>query len=162
MRSTSLFTLKRIGLRMSTTLSSEDICLYEYMESIGGRNFEMQARTVKWGGQKCCCDHKIWLVGEKKNIVGHVPQNISKTCSMFLKVPNISIEVQILGKRLNHGGGPSLPSVHGKFLNAWNKYLENRSVLSFFLLQFLKMLNCPLIAEKKRPNLLFCTESDVR
>ena len=25
---------------------------------------------------------------EKETIVGHVPQNISKTCSMFLKVPN--------------------------------------------------------------------------
>ena len=32
--------------------------------------------------------------------VVHVPQNISKTCSMFLKVPNTSIEVQVVGKRL--------------------------------------------------------------
>ena len=154
MRWTSLFTSKRIGLRMSATLSPE--------ESVGGGNVEMQARTGKWGGQKCCCNHMIWLVGEKKTIVGHVPQNISKTCSMFLKVPNISIKVQILGKRLNHGGGYSLPSLHGTFLNAWNKYLKNRSTLSFFLLQFLKMLDCPLIAEKKRPNLLFRAESNVR
>ena len=42
---------------------------------------------------------------KKETIVGHVPQNISKTCSMFLKVPNTSIEVQVVGKRLNRGGG---------------------------------------------------------
>ena len=30
---------------------------------------------------------------EKETTVGHVPQNISKTCLMFLKAPNISIEV---------------------------------------------------------------------
>ena len=40
---------------------------------------------------------------EKETIVRHVPQNISKTCSMFLKVPNTSIEVQVVGKRLNRG-----------------------------------------------------------
>ena len=45
---------------------------------------------------------------EKETIVGHVSQNISKTCSMFLKVPNTSIEVQVVGKRLNRGGGYSL------------------------------------------------------
>ena len=42
---------------------------------------------------------------KKETIVGHVPQNISKTCSMFLKVLNTSIEVQVVGKRLNRGGG---------------------------------------------------------
>ena len=41
---------------------------------------------------------------EKEAIVGHVAQNISKTCSMFLKVPNISIDVQVIGKGLNPGG----------------------------------------------------------
>ena len=45
---------------------------------------------------------------EKEIVVGHVPQNISKTCSMFLKVPNTSIEVQDVGKRLNSGGGYGL------------------------------------------------------
>ena len=78
------------------------LCLYEYMKSFGRRKVEMQARTVKWGGQKCCRDHKIWLVGEK-TIVVHVPQNSSKSCSMFLKVPNTSIKVQVIGKRLNRG-----------------------------------------------------------
>ena len=34
---------------------------------------------------------------EKETIVGHVPQNISKTCSMFLNVPNTLIEVQVVG-----------------------------------------------------------------
>ena len=45
---------------------------------------------------------------EKETIVGHVPQNISKTCSMFLKVPSTSIEVQVVGKKLNRGGGYGL------------------------------------------------------
>ena len=42
---------------------------------------------------------------EEKTIVGHVPQNISKTCLVFLKVPNTSVEVQVVVKRLNSGGG---------------------------------------------------------
>ena len=40
---------------------------------------------------------------EKKNIIGHVPQNISKIWSMFLKVLNTSIEVQVVGNKLNRG-----------------------------------------------------------
>ena len=43
-----------------------------------------------------------------RGIVGHVSQNISKTCSMFLKVRNPSIEVQVVGKKLNCGGGYGL------------------------------------------------------
>ena len=35
---------------------------------------------------------------EKETIAGHVAQNISKTCSMFLNVPNTLIEVQVVGK----------------------------------------------------------------
>ena len=38
---------------------------------------------------------------EKEITVGHVRQNIPK-------VPNTSIEVQVVGKRLNHGGGYGL------------------------------------------------------
>ena len=45
---------------------------------------------------------------EKETIVWHIPQNISKACSMFLKVPNTSIEFQVIGKRLNRGGGYGL------------------------------------------------------
>ena len=47
-------------------------------------------------------------------IVGQVPQNISKTCSMFLKVPNTSTEVQVVGKRLNCGGayGFEIPIIY--------------------------------------------------
>ena len=77
---------------------------------------------------------------------------------MILKVPNTSIEVQVVGKRLNRGGsyGLEIPviyrfygqeklvnwlikkieavkrSLNAKFLDGWNKYLENRSILSFF------------------------------
>ena len=51
---------------------------------------------------------------EKKTIAGHVPQNISKTCPMILKVPNTSIEVQVVGKRLNRGGsyGLEIPVIY--------------------------------------------------
>ena len=46
---------------------------------------------------------------EKETIVGHVPRIFSKTCSMFLKVPNALIEFQVVvSKRLNHGGGYGL------------------------------------------------------
>ena len=45
---------------------------------------------------------------EKGTIVGHVLQNISQTCSMFLKVPHTSIEFQVVGKRLNRRGGYGL------------------------------------------------------
>ena len=38
---------------------------------------------------------------EKETIV-QVSQNISKTCSMFQKVPDASIEVQVARRRLNH------------------------------------------------------------
>ena len=67
MRSTSLFTSKRIGLRMSTTLSPEDtmpISIYEirWWEKRwnAGKN-----RQMRW--TKCCCDHKIWLAEERKH-----------------------------------------------------------------------------------------------
>ena len=45
---------------------------------------------------------------KKETIVGHVSQNISNACSMFLKVSNTSIEVQVVGKRLNRGEGYGL------------------------------------------------------
>ena len=82
-------------------------CLYEYMESVGGRNVEMQARAVKWGGKNAVAIIRSdsW---KKETIVVNVPQNISKTCSIFLKIPNTSIEMQVVGKRLNRGGGYSL------------------------------------------------------
>ena len=37
-----------------------------------------------------------------------MPQNISKICMLFLKVPNISITAEVVGKRLNRGGGYGL------------------------------------------------------
>ena len=41
----------------------------------------------------------------KELVVGHIPQNISKFSSMFLMILFTSIEVEVVGKRLNHGGG---------------------------------------------------------
>ena len=40
---------------------------------------------------------------ESESIVGHVPENISKCCSIFLSIPNSAIEVQVVGKRVNRG-----------------------------------------------------------
>ena len=53
---------------------------------------------------------------EKETIVGYIPQNISKTCSMFLKVLNASIQVEVVGKRLNRGEGMVLKSSYLLFL----------------------------------------------
>ena len=44
----------------------------------------------------------------EETIVGHGLQNISTICSMFLKIPNISIEVEVFGKRVNCEGGHGL------------------------------------------------------
>ena len=41
----------------------------------------------------------------QETIVGHFPQKKSNLCSTFLKIPNTSIEVEVVGKRMNHGGG---------------------------------------------------------
>ena len=35
---------------------------------------------------------------ENESIAGHVPENISKCCPMFLMIPNTTIEVQVVGK----------------------------------------------------------------
>ena len=66
-----------------------------------------------------------------ESIVGHVPQNISKICLLFLKVPNTSITAQVSGKRLNRGGGygleiPVIYRFHGqeKLINWIVKKIE--------------------------------------
>ena len=45
---------------------------------------------------------------ETESIVGHVPEIISKCCSVFLAIPNTAIEAQVFGKRVNCGGGYEL------------------------------------------------------
>ena len=47
-----------------------------------------------------------------------MPQNISKLCILFLKVPNTYITADIIGKRLNRRGGygleiPVIYNFHG-------------------------------------------------
>ena len=44
----------------------------------------------------------------KRSIVGHIPENFSRFSSMFLTIPNSRIEVQVIGKRVNRGGGYGL------------------------------------------------------
>ena len=41
-------------------------------------------------------------------IVGHLPKNISKASSMFLTLPHTSIQTEVVGKRINRGGGYGL------------------------------------------------------
>ena len=64
-------------------------------------------------------------------MVGHVPQNISKLCILFLKMPNTYITAKVIGKRLNRGGGygleiPVIYHFHGheKVVNWAVKKLE--------------------------------------
>ena len=44
----------------------------------------------------------------KDSVVGHLPENISKLCTLFLKVPSTRIRARVTGKRLNRGGGYGL------------------------------------------------------
>ena len=87
---------------MTTTLLPEDtmpIWIYEsWWEKI-----EMQARIVKEVDKNAVTIIRSDLC-EKEAVPGHSQQSIPKTCSMFLKVPNTWIKVQVVVKRLNHGG----------------------------------------------------------
>ena len=40
--------------------------------------------------------------------MGHIPKNIGKNVSLFLTLPHCSMEVDILGKRVNRGSGYGL------------------------------------------------------
>ena len=44
----------------------------------------------------------------KESVVGHIPENVSKFSLMFLMTLFTSIEVEVVGKNLNHGGGHGL------------------------------------------------------
>ena len=83
------------------------------MESVGGRTLKCRQKPSSEVDKNAVAIIRSdsW---EKETIVGHVPQNISKTCSMFLKVPNTSIEVQVVWKRLNRGGayGLEIPIIY--------------------------------------------------
>ena len=83
------------------------------MESADGRNVEMRQEPSNVVDKNAIAIIRSdsW---EKETIVGHVPQNISKTCLMFLKVPNTLTEVQVVGKRLNRGGsyGLEIPVIY--------------------------------------------------
>ena len=39
----------------------------------------------------------------KESVVGHIPHNISNFSSMILTIPSTTIEVEVLGKRVNRG-----------------------------------------------------------
>ena len=44
----------------------------------------------------------------KESVVGHIPQSILKFSSVFLMISFTSIEVEVVDKRLNRGGGYGL------------------------------------------------------
>ena len=44
----------------------------------------------------------------KESVIGHIPENVSKFSLMFLMTLFTSIEVEVVGKNLNHGGGHGL------------------------------------------------------
>ena len=55
--------------------------------------------------------YTVWQ-SKKKNhsygqpkLVGHIPLLNSKVISMFLTLPNTSVQVEVIGQRINPGGG---------------------------------------------------------
>ena len=44
----------------------------------------------------------------KEEMVGHPAQNISKVISLYLSLPNFSLELEVTGKRVSRGGGYGL------------------------------------------------------
>ena len=72
----------------------------------------------------------------KKLVVGHIPQNISKFSSMFLKIPFTSIQVEVVGKKLNRGGGYELeiPVTIKKRLSKDQKRLKKSQNVKFLSL----------------------------
>ena len=41
----------------------------------------------------------------REEVVGHVPQNISKVAPLHLSLPHFYLELEVTGKRVNHAGG---------------------------------------------------------
>ena len=70
---------------------------------------------------------KIHSYGQPK-LVGHVPLLNSKVISMFLTLPNTSVQAEVIGERINRGGG------FGKFQfyitfwpRKWRKLAQERT-----------------------------------
>ena len=80
---------------------------YEHLESSDWGDVKVQTGTNTQRRQRCIRNHAIRFNG-KEFIVWHIPKNISKTSSMFLTVSYTSIEAEVVGKRLNRGGGYGL------------------------------------------------------
>ena len=52
---------------VNLTQSSTDTMPVWTYRIVGWRNIKIQAKTVKWGGQKCCHNHKMWPVGKRNH-----------------------------------------------------------------------------------------------
>ena len=94
--------MKRIWLHMSMTLLLEAVMhIGEAIRHIGKREpaneMDKDAVTIM----------KSNSLG-KQSVIRHIPQSISKFSTMFLMVQFTSIEVEVVGKRLNCGGGYGL------------------------------------------------------
>ena len=82
--------------------------MYGHLESSDRRDIKTQPRANKRGGQKCSRSNAINSLG-KESVIGHIPQSISKFSSVFLMIlPLTSVEVEVVSKRLNRGGGYGL------------------------------------------------------
>ena len=60
----------------------------------------------------------------KQSVIRHIPQSISKFSTMFLMILFTSIEVEVVGKRLNCGGGYGL-EIPVKYCFSVKKRLSN-------------------------------------
>ena len=45
---------------------------------------------------------------EQPKLSGHVPLSYTKVISMFLKLPNTSVQAEVIGERINGGNGYGL------------------------------------------------------
>ena len=70
------------------------------------RIFRMQKWRKKW--RKWVCDWCLSKWFSKRNLVWHMPCNISKFAYKFLKLPNSKLSCKVKGKRLNRGAGYGL------------------------------------------------------
>ena len=89
-------------------------CLYDNLEATDLRAFEIRKRANQRSGKECCCCGS-YQFSFKKEVVGHVQQNISMIVFMFLSCPiTLRFGHTAAGKRVNHGGDCGL-EISGNF-----------------------------------------------
>ena len=117
--STSIITKEMYDVEIPIVLDKSWNC-YQYESFARGYHAYMTIWTPLIGESLLCKHEPANIVDKnavaiirtdsmgKDSVVGHLPENISKLCTLFLKVPNTGIRARVTGKRLNRGGGYGL------------------------------------------------------